>query len=269
VKTLVTGRINLNSAILVFTIWSLAFRSTHIYANDCTVSVSEHQPVVIELYTSEGCSSCPPADQWLAQLDASKFTNTLVVPLALHVDYWDYIGWKDRFAQQQFSARQRDIVKTNQLSSAFTPQFVVNGKNFTPWRKTAAIKDYIELASTMSAQVKLSAQVSQLNNELIIKGDVKGDIKSDIKATKEITFVNLVITEDQLKNDVTAGENKGEQLKHDSVVRRWISMSTHSTGFTHIEKINPEWKSSSLHAYILVENRQRQTLAAARIENCW
>jgi hypothetical protein len=262
----------LQSAILRFLICAFVLPSANTIANECRVLVSEHQPIVIELYTSEGCSSCPPADRWLAQLDASKINETLVIPLALHVDYWDYIGWKDRFAQQQFSARQTDIVKINKLSSAFTPQFVVNGKNFTAWRKTAAIKDQVALASTLSAPVKLSAQVSQHNNEWIIEGDVKDSVDGNVKDTTEQIRVNFVVTEDQLKNDVTDGENNGKLLEHHAVIRRWTPMNAKktadSTHFIHREKISPEWKPTNLRAYILVENKQLQTLAAARIENC-
>jgi len=98
---------------------------------------------IIELYTSQGCSSCPPAESWLGKFkDDPRLWKTLF-PLAFHVDYWDYIGWKDIYAQPAFSQRQKNYKKENRLTSIYTPGFVINGKEWRGWfsRKSLPAKE--------------------------------------------------------------------------------------------------------------------------------
>ena len=90
---------------------------------------------LVELYTSEGCSSCPPADRWLSSLSARP--PGTVVPLALHVDYWDYIGWKDPYAKREFSLRQRKLTQLQRMALVYTPQVVLQGRDFRAWGSPA------------------------------------------------------------------------------------------------------------------------------------
>src|SRR4051812_45458497 len=92
----------------------------------CSVVSGPATAAVVELYTSEGCSSCPPADRWLATL-GRRYSGTQVVPLALHVDYWDYIGWKDPYARREFSLRQRKLSQLQRLALVYTPQVLLAG----------------------------------------------------------------------------------------------------------------------------------------------
>ena len=96
----------------------------------CTATSPAHTLALTELYTSEGCDSCPPADKWMSGLAARGLGPDKVVPLALHVDYWDYIGWKDVFAQPQFTERQRMLSRLSGSTFVYTPQVVVAGRDF-------------------------------------------------------------------------------------------------------------------------------------------
>ena len=99
-------------------------------AAGCKAESGEKTVALVELYTSEGCSSCPPADRWLSALAERGFAPDRVVPLALHVDYWDYIGWKDPFAKALFSARQRELAAIARSRVVYTPQVVLAGKDY-------------------------------------------------------------------------------------------------------------------------------------------
>jgi hypothetical protein len=92
-----------------------------VHAGQCLARSAAHTVALVELYTSEGCSSCPPADRWLSGLAARGYTAERVVPLALHVDYWDYIGWKDPYAKRDFSLRQRKLTQLQRLAGQPRP----------------------------------------------------------------------------------------------------------------------------------------------------
>lgn len=111
---------------------------------------------LIELYTSEGCSSCPPADRWLAGLPPGK-----AVPLALHVDYWDYIGWRDRFADARFSVRQREAVRRGGGRTVYTPQVLLDGRDFRGWRDDLAFGQALARIAAKPARAKLALSASR------------------------------------------------------------------------------------------------------------
>jgi hypothetical protein len=94
---------------------------------------SSRQTALLELYTSEGCSSCPPTDRWMSALENEPGLWNEFIPIALHVDYWDYIGWKDRFVSLEYSARQRQYAQEQSLKTVYTPGFVYNGNEWRNW----------------------------------------------------------------------------------------------------------------------------------------
>ena len=106
-------------------------------AAQCTAQSGERTVALVELYTSEGCDSCPPADRWLSGLGAQGYVPGRVVPLSLHVDYWDYIGWKDPYAKREFSSRQRKLTQLQKLAFVYTPQVMLQGRDFRGWRSAA------------------------------------------------------------------------------------------------------------------------------------
>src|SRR4051812_5188527 len=121
---------------------ALAFciTTTHVFAQQSastlqttTFESGETQSSLIELFTSEGCSSCPPAEKWLSALKSSSDLWKKVVPVAFHVDYWDHLGWRDRFAKPEFTSRQQRYAAAWGGDSVYTPSFVVNGKEWRGW----------------------------------------------------------------------------------------------------------------------------------------
>jgi hypothetical protein len=166
----------------------------------CEVRSGERLTPVIELYTSEGCSSCPPADQWLSSLKGKP-----VVAQAFHVGYWDYIGWVDRFATPANTARQREIASINKLRSIYTPQLVRNGQD---WRIDARAAD-----STQAARANISLR----------RTDNADQFEAQISPTATCAPWSAYwsVTEHGHSSKVKAGENAGEFLQHDFVVRQY------------------------------------------------
>ncbi|MES3003752.1 MAG: DUF1223 domain-containing protein [Pseudomonadota bacterium] len=160
---------------------------------------------VIELYTSEGCSSCPPADRWLSTLKQTAASGRAVVQ-AFHVGYWDYIGWVDRFASPAYAQRQRDIAARNGLSNIYTPQLVRNGRDF---------KDYAQAIAggePARARIALHRTADDAFEATVSPVDGVGAWSA-----------YWTVTENGHSSKVKAGENAGELLQHDFVVRQYVA----------------------------------------------
>jgi hypothetical protein len=124
-------------------------------AAQCVSQSGPGTTALVELYTSEGCSSCPPADRWLANL-GRRYAPASVVPLALHVDYWDYIGWKDPYARREFSLRQRKLSQLQRLALVYTPQVVLQGRDWRLWHARAFDEEVARInAQPAKARLKL------------------------------------------------------------------------------------------------------------------
>jgi hypothetical protein len=165
---------------------------------------------VVELYTSEGCNSCPPADRWLSTLRG----RPEVISLAFHVDYWDYIGWKDRFASAAFSERQRSRARTAGASFVYTPQVIADDADFSAWRRGGALPR--PHAAEAGVRVRLeSAPPAAAGIEARLSASL------DVGAARQ-AVAWIALLEDGLASEVKAGENRGERLAHDAVVRRWL-----------------------------------------------
>jgi hypothetical protein len=163
---------------------------------------------VVEVYTSEGCSSCPPADKWLSTLK-EDVAKGRVVAQGFHVGYWDYIGWVDRFANPLHTERQRQIASWNRISSIYTPQIVRNGQDWRDERVVLApepAKASIELRKT--ADDAFAASVAPAEGV-------------------GAWAAYWTVTENGYSSKVKSGENAGEFLKHDFVVRQYVSAGDH------------------------------------------
>jgi len=159
-------------------------------------------PTVVELYTSEGCSSCPPADRWLSTLKGQPG----VLALAFHVNYWDRLGWPDRFASAEATARQHELAQRAGSRNVYTPQVIANGRDWRFWPKLPTADAAAAAATPVSLTLsrdgdKVSAQVSAAPG-----------------APAQLAGYWAVL-EDQHESHVRAGENAGETLRHDHVVR--------------------------------------------------
>src|SRR5689334_12001294 len=133
------------SHVFIHLIWPLAAFTMpfEAVATECSAQSGPQAVPLLELYTSEGCSSCPPADKWLSSIAAAGYGTDKVVPLAFHVDYWDYIGWKDRFARPDFSDRQRWVAAIGRSDFVYTPQVILNGIDFRGWSQNSRFRESI------------------------------------------------------------------------------------------------------------------------------
>ena len=163
---------------------------------------------IIELFTSQGCSSCPPAEKWLGQFKDDERLWKSVFPVAFHVDYWDYIGWKDIYAKPAFSQRQKQYKAEKVLSSVYTPGFVVNGNEWRGWFGLFSDKKLPETRT----QGKLS--VSYSDNR------VKADYQNDNLSARELNL-NIAILATGIKTKVKSGENAGRVLPQDFTVMQF------------------------------------------------
>ena len=169
----------------------------------------------VELYTSEGCSSCPPADRWLTALGHAP-APLRVIPLALHVPYWYYIGWQDPFANPTFEARQRRAARLSGSGFVYTPQVTLNGRDFRGWNQPAF----------ESALRDLAAQPGDGALDLAARFTDSGAQASLSARGPAGARVVLVRYENGLASQVKAGENSGRRLTHDFVVRDWQEVGT-------------------------------------------
>lgn len=170
-----------------------------------TFQSSGKQTALIELYTSEGCSSCPPAETWLSRLKESPGLWNDFVPLAFHVDYWDYLGWRDPWASKSFSDRQRIYAKQWRSESIYTPGFVLNGKE---WRDWSGRKDGPKSAGVNAAVLTVT---SSDTNHWQVSFAPANAASADYE-------VHAALLAGGLSSNVKAGENRGRLLSHDFVV---------------------------------------------------
>lgn len=182
----------------------LLFTTIRLPAAPVTLQSSTYQAGLVELYTSEGCSSCPPADRWLNALKSQKGLWQEFVPLAFHVDYWDYIGWKDRFATSEYSKRQQLHAGQGNVGTVYTPAILVNGQEWRSWR------------------FRKKPTAPSRKNVGILKLDIENGLTSArFKPTENVGAayqLNLALLGFDLSTHAKAGENSGRRLNHEFVV---------------------------------------------------
>ena len=239
----------------VVTLALIGMAATANAANEpCTTTSKANVPTVIELYTSEGCNSCPPADQWLSQTVARTrgVKDNNVIALAFHVDYWDYIGWKDAFAQPPFTQRQNALAKSGGASGVYTPQVFINGKDDRSWTRSGS------LATATPASVKFNLTSQWQGDGLVLSGQF-ADANPAIR-------LRYAVTENGLTTAVKAGENKGETLRHDAVVRAHGTLTTDASGaFTATVRVPREMRRSSSLLHVIAEDARGNPVAAATL----
>ena len=170
----------------------------------CEARSGAKPPAVVELFTSEGCSSCPPADRWLSTLNGQPE----LLPLAFHVNYWDRLGWQDRFATPANTARQHQIRKVQNGQYVYTPQVVLNGQDHRGWYRQSP--GQVTNAARAALVTAPTLQLNRDGNRVIATVGPSADAAS---------FAGYwAVLQDGLTSKVTRGENAGETLTHDHVV---------------------------------------------------
>lgn len=235
--------------------------------NEQTVGTAASSPVLVELFTSEGCSTCPPADKLLSELDQTQpIKGVQVVALSEHVDYWDRLGWKDPFSSAEFTQRQIDYGRALRVEDIYTPQMVVDGRTEFTGSKRATALDAIAKAarlpkgdvrmtikSAASGSVTLSVQVENIPD--VARGDTAD--------------VLLALTESGLVIKVSRGENSGRDLAHSAVTRKLIKIgAVNGKAFSGERslRLDTTWKPQNMKVVAFVQERNsRRVLGATAI----
>ena len=231
-------------------------------------------PVIIELFTSEGCSSCPPADALLAQLDQQQpVPGAEIIALSEHVDYWNYIGWADPFSSEAYSARQQGYAEALRLTGGrgdvYTPQMVVDGQFDLVGGNAVKAREVIAQAAAFpKAEVKLT--LIDTTDKAALKLHVQTSRLPQLHANDQAE-VMLAITENNLASSVTRGENSGRKLRHSAVTRELRTLGTFASAQKTFEadatvKLADTWKRAEVRLVAFVQERaHRRILGAASI----
>ncbi|MEO8296746.1 MAG: DUF1223 domain-containing protein [Burkholderiales bacterium] len=234
-------------------------------AATCSAQSGPTRATLVELYTSEGCSSCPSADAALSRLSKQRAAvgTSPIVPLALHVPYWDAIGWKDPYAQPVFETRQRRLAAANGQRSVYTPHYFINGREALDWRRE--LSPALQRANGQPPGAALGLQVAQsptTAGTLTVQVTVQpAAARPHASGAWELV---LALTESGLVSQVSAGENGGVTLHHEHVVRRWFAVPTGPAGPASSAQVgtqqafqiplDPRWRPDRLSLTAFVQN---------------
>jgi hypothetical protein len=201
------------------------------------VSSGTERNTLVELYTSEGCSSCPPADRWLSNLEEDARLWRDIVPLALHVDYWDYIGWTDRFASDEYGLRQRRLAAESGALSIYTPGMFANGREWLGWRRGARVPVDSRPAGDLA---------------LRLSGDSLTVVYRSTTPLPDDLVVNVGVLGMNLSTQVRAGENRGKRLEHDFVLLGLTetSLVTGESGLSATAVVNVDEQATAPNALV-------------------
>ena len=219
--------------------------STPVFARTpIVVNSGDQQTAVVELYTSEGCSSCPRADRWLEKLVTTPQQDLDLLALAFHVDYWDYLGWKDRFSNADYTKRQRVLGANNRQRTIYTPEFFVNGKEA---RGSGNILKKIQQTNQQPAPLTLQLTVSRDQSELVVAVQTPSEFDNG-----EPIHHRYLVYENNLSTDVKRGENSGKVLHHEQVVRYMSPAQSLQSENQHRIAIDPAWQAENVGVAVLV-----------------
>ncbi len=248
----------------------LSFGLQVIQANAQTAPVEIKNPagaakksfVLLELYTSEGCPTCPPADALLARLEREQpFADTEIITLALHVDYWNSVTWKDVYSSPLFSRRQQIYSQALKINQSYTPQMIVDGRGeFTGNNSAKAHKAITDAAKISKATIEIKPNATNYK------------IKISNLPLHENATVFLAITEDNLASNRKSELKSNKKAEHISVVRELKSLGMLAAAQTNLEietalQIEPTWKKDNLKLVVFVqENASRRILGVSRIK---
>ena len=264
---------------------ALAAVAAPVLATSCQVVSPANTVALIELFTSEGCSSCPPADQWLSTLKRGAGFDKLV-PLSLHVNYWDYIGWKDPYADAQFTERQRNYARLRGTTTIYTPQVVLDGHDYPAWSgrsfdktvqaingKLAPIALNLKASATavkVSATAVAGAPASSSDADAAKGGDLVDINVTTTAVTTTLASARplddlklfLAVFDNTLISKVTRGENAGSTLSHDFVVRRFTGPLPVSAAATQRLAVAAAATTSQRGVAAFVQNARGEVLQA-------
>lgn len=229
-------------------------------------AVSHKTPVLVELFTSEGCSSCPPADALLVSLgQATNFEEADVIPLAFHVDYWDSLAWKDPFSSKEWTDRQNRYARFLGSPSIYTPQMIIDGKLEAVGSRREDVFASIR-KSTRIGKTPLLLKWSSATNARILRIEI-----ASLAALPALEArVYLAIAESKLSSEILRGENAGKKFTHESVVRSLRTLEGFFLNGLAVQEFPVEvkdaWISRNLSAVVFIQSiKDGQILGISRI----
>jgi hypothetical protein len=231
-------------------------------------TTNSRTPILVELFTSEGCSSCPPADEWLQQIDAAQpVPGAQIIVLSEHVDYWDHEGWKDPYSLALSTDRQNGYVRALGLSTAYTPQVIVNGKSELRLSEPQQVRQvFVKEASATLVPVSISSLRVDGRVPTILRThvDVNGQ---EMKRTADI-FAAVAL--DHAKSQVAHGENGGKLLTHVAVVQELVKIGKLQKGTVFSEdvqiKLLPNMDSQKLRLIVFVQEPELGKVLGATLQ---
>lgn len=219
---------------------------------------ARRKAVVVELFTSEGCSSCPPADELLTRMEHQSSSNGAeIIPLGFHVDYWNELGWKDRFSSHAYTDRQQKYAARFRLDGPYTPQMVVDGQSEFVGNDSGHAQNAITQATTRQQQADVTLKWTSPEKLLVVVNSTDKAVRGEVR---------LAITEDNLSTTVAAGENNGHVLRHSAVVRDFRLLGQLSDGSFQKEiSVQPQkdWKVNDLRAVAFVQGQSEGEITGA------
>lgn len=238
--------------------------ASHALAATCSATSGAHRVALLELYTSEGCDSCPPADRWVSALPSRGLTVERVVTLAYHVDYWNHLGWKDPFAQARFTERQRFANARIGNRTIYTPQLMLDSKDYRRGVRDTFDQDIAGINRQQpGADIALSMTTAN--------GIVETSARVTPRQQNASVSGFLALTENRLSNQVTAGENRGRRLQHDFVVRELAGpFALNARGsIAHTFRLAPSWKTRDLSVVAFLQTAGTgEVLQAVALSYC-
>jgi hypothetical protein len=228
-------------------------------------------PVVVELFTSEGCSSCPPADALLARMDEKQpVEGAEVIALAQHVDYWNYLGWSDPYSSHELSERQGAYSRAFGHDGVYTPQMVVDGRaEFNGGNSGKAFDEIERAAREPKAEVLLTRADARAKSDAPVRLSLRVE-KLPKLSDGDSAEVLLAITEGGLASDVSRGENTGRKLRHAGVVRKMTKLGEFSAGQFSADTdvtFDAGWRRENLRAVVFLQERaSRRVVGASSIK---
>lgn len=234
-----------NTIVLVSILLTLMMLSSHIPKKTTKQSVANHV-VVLELFTSQGCSSCPSADAILGKYALENNPN--IIPLAFHVEYWNRLGWTDVFSKKMHSERQSAYAQTFNKGGIYTPQLVINGKYELVGSKKSLVENIVkkELGTGLNLEVKIDS-ISVRNNHL--------KVSYNIENSKEIDFINFALVKKKEITHIKSGENGGVKLTNYNVVLDFIKVrATEQKVKKVLLAFNKKWNPSEYMVVAYLQN---------------
>ncbi len=214
---------------------------------------AERTPVLVELFTSQGCSSCPPADTLLRTLAEQPIEGVEVIPLSWHVDYWNRLGWTDPYSSETATARQQAYARNLNSRGLYTPQMIVDGRAEFVGSDRSRAYDAIRAAGDRK-KTRMKLTIEKTNGAIVVRAS--GSLSDDGN-------VLLVLAEDNIKTNVKRGENGGRTLQHTAVVRDSVSM-THNESGVWTGTLTVPADSGTLAVVVLAQDSGGRTVAVER-----